>query len=139
MKVEVYPTDCTGSTYITTPGTAAAIMEAATKVKFFWIDDVWVTGYIAEHLQINHLDMIKYWTMSKGQLLLHKSIQSPAIYHQDYISGPMDRDADLSLALHRRAAWCYVNKCYNNVYREQSQVQISQLVNYNVIKKLFPE
>ena len=110
------------------------MVEAATRVKFFWIDDVWVTGYIARHL-----DMIKYWTMNKGHLLLYKSIQNPSIYHPDYLSGPMDRDAALSLALHRRAAWCFVNKCYNNVYREHAPIQISQLVNSKVVKKFFPE
>ena len=50
----------------------------------------------------------------------------------------MDRDLALSLALHRRATWCYVNTCYNNIYNEHRPVNISHLVNYNVIKKLFP-
>ena len=59
----MYPTYCTGWIYITTPGTAAAIVEAATRLKFFWIDDAWVTGYIAEDLKITHLDMMKYCTM----------------------------------------------------------------------------
>ena len=114
----MYPTYCTGWIYITTPGTAAAIVEAATRLKFFWIDDAWVTGYIAGDLNITHLDMMKYCTMNKSQLL-YKSLQRPTIYHEDFVSGPMDRDEELSLALHRRATWCYNFNCYNNIYRDQ--------------------
>ena len=125
----MYPTYCIGWIYITTPATAAAIVDAATRLKFFWIDDAWVTGYIAEDLNITHLDMMKYWTMNKGQLLLYKSTQNPTIYHEDFVSGPMDRDEELSLALHRRATWCYNFNCYNNIYRDQS-------ANISVIKKL---
>ena len=29
------------------------------KQKFFWIDDVWVTGFLAGDLNITHLDMIE--------------------------------------------------------------------------------
>ena len=108
--------------------------RAATSVKFFWIDDVWVTGYLAQHLNIQHLDMVKYWTMNKGKLLLYKSIQNPDIYNEDFVSGPMDRDLGLSMAIHRRAKWCYVNKCYNNVYQEHPPHRISEMVNFNMIK-----
>ena len=93
----MYPTYCTGWIYITTPGTAAAIVKANARLKFFWTDDAWVTGYIAGDLKITHLDMMKYCTMNKSQ-----SLQNPTIYHQNFLSGPMDRDKELSLALHRR-------------------------------------
>ena len=32
------------------------------KLKFFWIDDVWVTGFLAADLNITHLDMIEVST-----------------------------------------------------------------------------
>ena len=51
---ETYPTSCSGWLWITNPGTSKAIAKAASEVKFFWIDDVWVTGYIAKHLKILH-------------------------------------------------------------------------------------
>ena len=84
---QCYPTDCSGWLWITTPGTAKAIAEAAQEVKFFWIDDVWVTGYIAEHLGIEHQELIHLWTMRAEQLLLYKAIQNPQHYCPDYISG----------------------------------------------------
>ena len=51
---EFYPTSCSGWLWITSPGTSQAISDAAQDVPFFWIDDVWVTGSIAKHLQIEH-------------------------------------------------------------------------------------
>ena len=51
---EVYPVSCSGWLWITNPGTSAAIVSAAQQVKFFWIDDVWITGFIAKHLKIVH-------------------------------------------------------------------------------------
>ena len=51
---ESYPTGCSGWLWITSPGTSQAISEAAQVVRFFWIDDVWVSGFIAEHLKIQH-------------------------------------------------------------------------------------
>ena len=49
-----YPDYCTGWLWITTPGTAGKIAQAAKVLKFFWIDDVWITGYIPQHLNISH-------------------------------------------------------------------------------------
>ena len=108
--------------------------RAATAVKFFWIEDVWVTGYLAQHLNINFLDMDQYWTIHSGKLLLYKSLQNPDIYHEDFVSGPMDKDLDLSMAIHRRARWCHVYKCYNNIYQEHPPHNISEMVNFNMIK-----
>ena len=51
---ESYPTVCTGWMVITSPGTSQAITEAAQVVRFFWIDDVLVSGLIAQHLKIQH-------------------------------------------------------------------------------------
>ena len=28
--------------------------RAAQRVKFLWVDDAWVTGFLAQHLQIKH-------------------------------------------------------------------------------------
>ena len=46
---------------------------------------------------------MKYWTMQRDQLLLHKTMQNPATFLPDFISGPMDRTRSLSMGLHTRA------------------------------------
>ena len=46
---------------------------------------------------------MKYWTMQRHQLFLHKTLQNPAYFFPDFISGPMDRSKSLSMGLHIRA------------------------------------
>ena len=107
---QFYPKSCTGWIYITTPGTARRLAKAAINTWLFWIDDVWVTGFLAEKLRIEHQDMHQFWSMKAEELLLHKTMQSPHMHHIDYISGPMHRNYELSKALHNKAEWCFVNK-----------------------------
>ena len=76
--------------------------------------------------------------MKADQLLLYKSIQNPADYVPDYLSGPMNRDKALNMALHRRARWCYLNKCNNDIYNEHIPKKITELAFSNIIKKIFP-
>ena len=49
---EFYPDYISGSLRITNPGTARLIAEAAQEVQFFRMEDVWVSGYIAQYLDI---------------------------------------------------------------------------------------
>ena len=57
---DLYPDFCTGWLWITNPGTAGQIAKASPVVKHFWIDDVWITGYIAKHLEIEH-QVLRVW------------------------------------------------------------------------------
>ena len=75
---ETFPPSCSGWLWVTSPGTARALATAATQVnsqlncriepiingrvqllshqaKFLWVDDVWITGYLAQRLSIQHL------------------------------------------------------------------------------------
>ena len=54
-----YPPACSGWLYLISNSTAATLLQAATGAKYFWIDDVWVTGFLAGDLNITHLDMIE--------------------------------------------------------------------------------
>ena len=89
---ERYPPSCSGWLWVTSPGTARALAEAAQQVNtvtvaspelctirsneapitmnsrikfvyiqvnFLWIDDVWVTGYLAEKVGITHIDVVR--------------------------------------------------------------------------------
>ena len=69
---DVFPDYCSGWVYILNPGTAAALAEAAQHIKFLWIDDAWVTGYIAAYLNIT-LQVIYY-------VLVIVIIHSPHLY-----------------------------------------------------------
>ena len=51
---EFFPEYISGNLRISNPGTARAIAEAARVVRFLWLEDVWLTGYIAQYLHIQH-------------------------------------------------------------------------------------
>ena len=70
----VFPPYCQGWVYILTPATAAAMVEAAKHIRFLWIDDAWVTGYIAAALNITHQVSLRsdQWSCVHF-ILLHRS------------------------------------------------------------------
>ena len=51
---KTFPMYISGNLRISNPGTARAIAEAAKVVRFVRMEDVWVTGYIAKYLHIQH-------------------------------------------------------------------------------------
>jgi len=123
-----YPTYCTDWVYILNPATALRIAEVATKTKFFWIDDAWVTGYLAKALNIEHVDMIEYFVMEMERCIFSKSVQNPKIYHRDYFAAPNARNFEISYTLHKHAEWCFRNKCNNNVYRSKDNLTEEELI-----------
>ncbi|KAK3862386.1 hypothetical protein Pcinc_031754 [Petrolisthes cinctipes] len=45
---EIFPTYCSGSAYLYTRGAATALLKASTKSNLLWLDDVYITGVLAE-------------------------------------------------------------------------------------------
>lgn len=54
VPYSMYPPYCAGLAYIVTPDLALELLAAAAVVPFFWIDDVFVTGMLAEMLHVRH-------------------------------------------------------------------------------------
>ena len=54
--------------------------------KYFWIDDVFVTGYLRDQLNISLVDTQKYQTYSPAEMLKIKSNLNQNQYHRDYIN-----------------------------------------------------
>ena len=46
--------------YVTTPGTAGRLAAQAAVTPMFWIDDVWVTGFLARDLHIQHRELNRW-------------------------------------------------------------------------------
>ncbi|XP_023330624.1 beta-1,3-galactosyltransferase 1 isoform X3 [Eurytemora carolleeae] len=130
----VFPPYCTGWIYILSPATAARFVVAAQSAKFFWIDDVWVTGYLVKALGFRHIDMIEFFKVEMEKVLLMKSVQDPKIYHKDYLAAPMKRNFELSYTLNLKARWCYLNKCLNNIYSNVSLLSSKDLIAQQVIE-----
>lgn len=58
-----YPPFVSGWFYITTPKTCLNLYKTSKTMKFFWIDDAFVTGILAKLLRIRHYDISKYFTV----------------------------------------------------------------------------
>ncbi len=47
-----YPSWCEGFAYVTTPDVARKLYDASLSTTYFWIDDVYVTGILAEKIKV---------------------------------------------------------------------------------------
>lgn len=59
---EFYPPFVSGWLYITNPFTARQLAHQAREEPFFWIDDTFITGIVAEKLGIKHVALNKYFS-----------------------------------------------------------------------------
>ena len=50
----IYPAYCAGMGYIMRKETAQALVLAAKEMPFFWIDDIYVTGFLAQRIKATH-------------------------------------------------------------------------------------
>ncbi|ELU01686.1 hypothetical protein CAPTEDRAFT_214885 [Capitella teleta] len=50
---EYYPPYCSGMTYLFSTDVAAKLYEASFFVRFFWVDDVYITGMLREKANVN--------------------------------------------------------------------------------------
>jgi len=112
----VYPPYCSGNIHLTNLGTAAKLVRAAESSKPLPIEDVWVTGYLAQKLGIQHFDIWDLHSLSDSVLLLQKIKQNTEEHTKDFLCGLINRDFELSLALTKKAEWCYNVKCNNSFY-----------------------
>ena len=53
-----WPSYCAGMAYITTKDAVEKILKAAEDEEWLWIDDIFVTGVLAEKAGINHVQVI---------------------------------------------------------------------------------
>lgn len=60
---QFYPPFLSGWFYITNPEVSSKIVRHSFSTPYFWIDDMYVTGEIAEKLGIRHVDLKKYFAV----------------------------------------------------------------------------
>ena len=56
-KPNRFPTYCSGSAFILTTDVAASMFKASFDTKFFWVDDLYITGFLAKKINITHKDI----------------------------------------------------------------------------------
>lgn len=104
----IYPPFLSGWLYVTTPKVAKTLVEASMSIKYFWIDDTYVTGLLAQTAGIIHLDIHEYFTLYPEFLeCCVRNIK----YLCDYIVGPSNGDSTLVIRFQKHAVYCHEHKC----------------------------
>jgi hypothetical protein len=120
----MYPPFLSGWLYITTPKDARALVGASKTVRYFWIDDTYVTGLLAQVVGISHQDIHQYFTLHPEYL--ECCIQDKS-HLCDYIVGPSGGDPALLLHFQRHAASCQEQKCpQRSPYRALNRTCVTQ-------------
>ncbi|CAG9762071.1 unnamed protein product [Ceutorhynchus assimilis] len=105
-----YPTFVSGWFYITKPQTALKLATIANYQKYFWIDDVFVTGIIAKKLKILLFDISKYFVINSEFLQcclqdLNKKIDC------DIYVGPNGGDDNMFYKFNEKIKLCLNEGC----------------------------
>ncbi|KAJ9581515.1 hypothetical protein L9F63_023306 [Diploptera punctata] len=111
----VYPPFLSGWMYITTPRVAKTLVEISKSIKYFWIDDTYVTGLLAHKAGIFHIDIHQYFTLYPE--FLECCIRDKE-YICDYIVGPSNGDPSLVIHFQMHADNCQENQCIHRSHEK---------------------
>ena len=117
----IYPPACSGWLYLISNFTAATLLQAATGAKYFWIDDVWVTGILRQSIGLELTNIPLTITTSSSHMQMSKAMQSQLSWHWDFLAGPAPSQKANSLQLTQQARLCFLEKCLSSVYRPEVQ------------------
>uniref|UniRef100_A0A182T2Y9 Hexosyltransferase n=1 Tax=Anopheles maculatus TaxID=74869 RepID=A0A182T2Y9_9DIPT len=113
FAADVYPPYLSGWLYIANQKTARALVaESQAGSSFFWIDDTFITGVLAQRLQIP-LTALNRWYSSNSEFLdcCIRDMKRYA-YQCDYYVGPNGGNGKLIMEFIQELERCYDNACY---------------------------
>uniref|UniRef100_A0A336LNU1 Hexosyltransferase n=1 Tax=Culicoides sonorensis TaxID=179676 RepID=A0A336LNU1_CULSO len=106
-----YPPYLSGWFYVTNLKTAHDIALASETREYFWIDDIYVTGILADELSIIREGMNELFSANSEYIdccirdILNKRIQC------DYLIGPNGGDSNLIVSFIKSTRTCYLGGC----------------------------
>ncbi|KAK6644897.1 hypothetical protein RUM43_001173 [Polyplax serrata] len=113
-----YPNFLSGWFYITTPKVAQLLSKLSNNVKYFWIDDLYVTGLLIEKTNISLTKINRFYTTHHEYLQC--CIDKPS-YTCDYLIGPTSSDNKLFFKFQKYAENCFYKNCKKR--REENSVK----------------
>lgn len=102
-----YPTFLSGWFYITTPTIAKEIATLANYKRYFWIDDLFVTGILAHDLKVLLVDLSRYFVANSEFMQCCLQDFDKGIDCDKYV-GPNGGDKGMIAKLNLKARECYV-------------------------------
>ncbi|XP_018020007.1 beta-1,3-galactosyltransferase 5 [Hyalella azteca] len=108
----VYPPFLSGWCYMAPMEVVKKLAQNAHKFPYFWIDDVFVTGIMAEDLKIERQGLNHLYTIHSALLECCTLEQfSPKKYYCDVFAGPTSGDNNLYKAALDQFYYCYRKGC----------------------------
>uniref|UniRef100_A0A182K2F9 Hexosyltransferase n=1 Tax=Anopheles christyi TaxID=43041 RepID=A0A182K2F9_9DIPT len=113
FPADVYPPYLSGWLYITNQRTARALVaESQTAGSFFWIDDTFITGVLAQRLQIQPIALNRWYSSNSEFLDCCIRDMKRYAYQCDYYVGPNGGNGKLIMEFIQELERCYDNACY---------------------------
>lgn len=109
---DVYPPYLSGWLYITNQWTARALVLQSEVVPFFWIDDTYVTGILAERVKIQQTSLNKWFSANSEFIDCCIRDMRKSSYQCDYYAGPNGGNPKLIMEFIQELERCYDNACY---------------------------
>ncbi|KAK8743508.1 hypothetical protein OTU49_001114 [Cherax quadricarinatus] len=100
-----------GWAYAMTMDAASAIVAESIKWPYFWIDDVHVTGTLAEKVGVKREGLNRFYTLHVDHLHCCVELPNNADYFCDFLVGPSEGDPDVLGKVWDHARSCYINPC----------------------------
>lgn len=104
---EEFPRYLSGWLYLTNPNTARQLVREAQKKKFFWIDDTYVTGMLAEDLSIEFIDLTVWFSANPDFLDCCVRDLKRFKWECEFVVGPNGGDTKLLSLFQAEARKCF--------------------------------
>ena len=111
--------------------------QVRTLVTLFWMTLIYI-GMLADKANITHIPLTGYLTTNPERMMFLKSAQNTAVYTLDNIAGPTKREFARAQILEERSRWCFINKCFNNIYFNSANTTEDQVNIANIISNIVP-
>ncbi|XP_066985454.1 beta-1,3-galactosyltransferase 4-like [Macrobrachium rosenbergii] len=108
---DYYAPFMSGWAYAMTLDAANAIVLEAAKLPYFWIDDVHVTGTLAERVGVKREGLNRFYTIHVEHLKCCLDQERSSDFVCDYFVGPCEGDFVVMSRALAHARSCYVNPC----------------------------
>lgn len=107
----MYPPFLSGWFYITTPQTAKKLVKLSSDSKYFWIDDVYVTGILAQRLKIKHYYLNNIFAVHAEYLQCCIRDVKRYNYECDFLVGSNGGDNNMFYYFNKIMQKCVSTKC----------------------------
>ncbi|XP_053697604.1 beta-1,3-galactosyltransferase 5 [Sabethes cyaneus] len=107
-----YPPYLSGWLYITNQWTARKLVLQSESVPFFWIDDTYITGILAERAQVKLTNLNKWFSANSEFIDCCIRDMKRYSFQCDYYVGPNGGNPNLIVEFVQELERCYDNACY---------------------------